>query len=190
MFLKNYNPWATYAHGFGWSDKVTDIVARDGSRCSGMYTPALGSVDRLDTIMARFPEESYLDRQDGSYSYGTYGVIFGTGNGAPTVDDYALSGERISGLNTNNITLVKNTGGDGDKRWLDYEYTIHNTTGAAITIGEIALVNYFSARKTSGGSLYVYHCLVERTALAAPITIEPDGVGQIHYKVQMSYPIT
>lgn len=115
-----------------------------------------------------------------SYTYG--GVILGTGNTAPTIDDNTLSGDLVTGYNYS-ASITKAADENGVK--ITALYTITNTNSKAITIGEIGLMCCI-CESASGNQ--TDKALLERTALEVPITIEPGGVGQITYTIRVNYP--
>lgn len=108
------------------------------------------------------------------------GVIFGTGNEPPTVDDYKLSGEIVTGFDCS-ISLIKTYDDSGTK--IEGLYTITNASADPITIGEVAMLVALG-----NSTAQSYAGLVERTALETPITIEPGGVGQVTYTIEFKYP--
>lgn len=105
---------------------------------------------------------------------GFYGVLFGTGDTTPTLDDYTLSGDVISTITI--VTSQTSIGANGDSEYAELatRYTLTNTGTQAITVREVALA--------------YYGCMLERTVLDTPITIEPDGIGQVTYTIRMNYP--
>lgn len=112
-------------------------------------------------------------------SYTEYGgVIIGTGDTPPTIDDYCLSGDLITNF-TYSSSATKTI--DNNQASIRVLYTITNSGSDAFTIREIAL----KCGNTTGTS---GQCLVERTVLDTPVTIEPGGVGQITYTITFTYP--
>lgn len=105
--------------------------------------------------------------------YTPSGVVFGTGNTPPTVDDYALAGDIVTGLvASKSYTYTKDDNG------VTYEvvYTLTNSTSNDVTIAEVATMAHSAA------------CLIERTVLEEPVTIPAGGVGQVTYTIRMNYP--
>lgn len=112
-------------------------------------------------------------------SYTDYGgVIIGTGDTPPTIDDYCLSGDIITDFSYS-ATATQTI--DDNQASIRVLYTITNSGSDAFTIREIAL-KCGNTNGTSG------QCLVERTVLDTPVTIEPGGVGQITYTITFTYP--
>lgn len=108
------------------------------------------------------------------------GVVFGTGNTAPALGDYCLSGDFIKGFAAS-YTIEQTDADDGYT--MSVVYTITNNNSEAITIGEVGIVEYAHNGNNVNG-----YVLTERTALDTPVTIPAGGVGQITYTVRMNYP--
>lgn len=108
------------------------------------------------------------------------GVVFGTGNIAPALGDYCLSGDLIKGFAA--TYAVEPTDAD-DGYTMSFVYTITNNNSEAITIGEVGVVEYAHNGNNVNG-----YALTERTALNSPVTIPPGGVGQVTYTIRMNYP--
>lgn len=115
------------------------------------------------------------------------GIVFGSGNSAPTIDDYKLSGYVVTGF-TVSSSSIKESAEDGSMATWGRSYTITNNGETDITIGEIG---YFveSRLRTAGNTYKHYFIMTERTALESPITIPAGGVGQITYTIKMNYPV-
>lgn len=115
------------------------------------------------------------------------GIIFGDGTTAPTASDYAISGKAISGLTISTIkTADISEPGTIAKSVL---YTITNGNAKAITISEIAYIYNLYGYNDNSSTLNAVYTMLDRTVLDTPITIDPGGVGQITYTINMSYPI-
>jgi hypothetical protein len=68
-------------------------------------------------------------------------------------------------------------------------YTISNTTGADITIGEVALA-FTTYYRDSSNYYHFFPTLYERTALEQPVTIPAGNVGQVTYTIRIAVPMT
>ena len=112
-----------------------------------------------------------------SYASGTtaYGLYFGTGNTPPSLDDYKLSGDIISGITVSYAVTSAGDNIDSDHAEITMTFTITNGNTQEITIREVALV-------TMAG------IMVERTVLDTPVTIPAGGIGQVTYTIRMNYP--
>lgn len=110
------------------------------------------------------------------------GAIIGTGTTPATIDDYKLAGDMITTFTYSKTIKITH---DDDKSTITALYTITNTGNAAFTIGEIGLI----AACYSSGNTAAYRCLVERTVLDSPVTIEAGGVGQVTYTIEINMPV-
>ena len=109
------------------------------------------------------------------------GVIFGNGATPPTIDDYFLSGDQITGIEyTSNVSSVI----DDNGVTVTGVYTITNNNTSDITISEVGLVGPC----TTGTPYYYWRCMVERTLLDTPVVIPAGGIGQVTYTIRFNYP--
>lgn len=109
------------------------------------------------------------------------GAIIGTGTTPATIDDYKLAGDMITTFTYSKTVTITH---DDEKTTITALYTITNTGNAAFTIGEIGLMaGSYASTNTS------YRCLVERTVLDSPVTIEAGGVGQVTYTIEINMPV-
>lgn len=106
------------------------------------------------------------------------GVVFGDGNTPASIDDYQMSGEHFttySALHSRNYNI------DETGVTATIVFTITNTGTETFTIREIG--QFY--QQGSSTDLCV---LVERTVLDSPVTIEPNGIGQVTYTVRFPFP--
>lgn len=96
----------------------------------------------------------------GNTSY--FAAVYGTGTTAPTIDDYALSGNLITGLAYTNDDV------DASANGITFSHSITNTGDISVTINEIALCLYYS---TPSNKACV---MLTRDVLAEPIVLEPN----------------
>lgn len=191
MFLKNYN--ALYpvmlTNHTGTTLFADKIVCADGTAPT-IFTYQNSISEQASTIGIKTLLSSFLSAlYTSESSSATCGVAFGTGNTDPTVDDYKLSGNFISGISSSNVLYdVSVERGEGETI-ITAIYTITNTTGADITIGEIALVGRAGGRNSSNFSSTFRNFLIERTALETPVTIPATKIGQVTYKITIKDPI-
>ena len=106
--------------------------------------------------------------------------VFGDGDKAPTINDYYLSGNAITGIVASTSTVHKPNG-------VEKRFTVTNNNSNEIIIKEIC---YFgSAGWTSdAGSTSGSILLLDRTVLDTPVTIPAGGVGQVVYTITFNYP--
>lgn len=170
-----------------WSGDVgADVYSGNEYVYRGLYSV---------TDMTSNPRFNYSDfgnkTVSGYYSpnrvWNGYGLLFGTDNTPPTVDDYKLAGDVITNCTYSKTTTSAITE-DGSEGTLTNVYTITNNNDAEITIGEIGLYSE-QCWQTAYSACTSYPVLCERTALETPITIPAGGVGQITYTIKMDYPV-
>lgn len=107
------------------------------------------------------------------------GVVFGTGNTPPTLDDYKLGGDLIT---TISAAVVTTKSADETGCEVTTVYTLNNYGSAYITIGEVAtVVTYAKAGEEN-------KIMIERTVLDSPVTITAGGVGQVTYTTKLITP--
>lgn len=184
MFLKNAN---AYLSGRLLRIQTRSVTLVNGSSSADLASPTVMADDSIGTLMSTLLNTA-------RYVVGTAsvptGVVFGTGNRTPSIDDYTLSGDLVEDLTTNNVTQVLTTTEDDGRCSRVAEYTISNTTGADITIGEVGLVYYVSHRLSASNTNVRYSAyLFERTALEAPVTIPAGGIGRVTYTITMNDPV-
>ena len=174
MFTKNwYKLVAVCMAGTTGLDTYKSIDGKSRDICSQPSLIRYGyNADGNSVPCIRYMRKSYAE---------SAGVVLGTGSTAPTLDDYALSGNLVSTY-TYSATLKNEK--DENGLTTTAMYTITNTGNSAITIGEIGLI----ADLTTNSSSESYKGLLERTVLDTPLTIEPGGVGQLTYTIRFNYP--
>lgn len=170
MFTKNwYKLFATYAT---YAKGGLKGVASDGSEYKLEYSTANNN---LGSAML-YPLLSTVNFRSLISNYGTY---FGTGNTAPALDDYNLSGSRLTDSSNIASSVSISSSADDDGITMTAVYTLTNNGTNDVTVGEIALFAFNAS--------YQYY-LVERTVLDTPVIIPAGGVGQVTYTIRMNYP--
>lgn len=214
MFLKNFNYYLR--NKFFYNDKTTpldsgELLSYDGldmslfNKSNDTYGNPFGfDFQDLDYTVTKIGGMDALSTMNsasnlvggGGYSYISNSyysgcqTIFGTGNVSPTTDDYRLSGDVIRGLSPTNVTLTSVFERVNGVNKLITTYTISNTLGKDITIGEIGIMTtirayyYLYSQNKNGYDIYI-PILLERTALDEPITIPADGIGKVTYTLEM-----
>jgi hypothetical protein len=107
------------------------------------------------------------------------GIVLGSGTAPATINDYCLESRITADLVCSSVV----TSDDNNDKVIIITAT--NSGDSNITIGEIG---YHGSAPVSAQSSSSTAVLLERTVLDAPITITPGGVGQVAYKIKMSYP--
>lgn len=91
-----------------------------------------------------------------------FGAAYGTGTTAPTIDDYQLSGNLVSGLQGTNPDIDANANG------ITFSHSITNSGDTSVTINEIALCIYDDSSSSAA-------CvMLTRDVLAEPIVLGPN----------------
>lgn len=116
-----------------------------------------------------------------------YGVFFGSGNAAATIDDVKLSGASVLNC-VCSVTKNNSYASDGSNFTFSYNYTITNNNDTEIVIGEVGIFFEWCCKTSSTKTTNFFH-MCERTALETPITIPAGGVGQVTYTIKMEYPV-
>ena len=86
-------------------------------------------------------------------------IYLGTGNVTPTIDDYKLSGELVTGLTSQEQSTTANNNS------LTFSAIATNNTESPVTIKEIGLGGYFVGNNTP------FAVLLTRDVLATPVTL-------------------
>ena len=107
------------------------------------------------------------------------GIVLGTGTAKPTLDDYYLSGDMVTGVTATVSVSFEDVGGTVLKSAI---LNVTNGGTEEITIGEVAYFHYMA----QGPDPVI---MLDRTTLDVPITISAGGIGQITYTIQMNYPV-
>lgn len=94
----------------------------------------------------------------GNFNFTGCQIYLGTGNVTPTIDDYKLSGELVTGLESQQQRTTANNNS------IRFSAIATNNTESPVTIKEIGLGGYYS----SGTSFVV---LLTRDVLATPVTL-------------------
>ena len=112
------------------------------------------------------------------------GVLFGDGDDPEAIDDYKLAGNIIGNI-TGIARITRDYDSDGSLT-TRVVYTITNNNSNAVSIKEIGILGSISTGSSS--SVEKYRCLLERTVLDAPVTIEAGGVGMVEYTLYAELP--
>ena len=126
----------------------------------------------------------YAVAQGYSQAVGTAGIILGSGNAAPTEDDYTLQTPITSGLS---VTITQSRGLDGSGNpYITFNLAITNTSSATVIIREIGYIQSLYTTTASGSSSGAGRraFLIDRTVLPAAASIPAGGNGVITYTLK------
>lgn len=116
-------------------------------------------------------------------SVSSAGFCVGSGSTEPTEDDYNLANQITSGLSASIVTNVY-LDDDGNPA-VDYDLMITNTGSAPVTIAEIGYKQTLYTTNANGGTSFGGHtCLLDRTVLSEPVTIEAGAYAVIRYTMK------
>lgn len=110
------------------------------------------------------------------------GICLGTGNTAAAVTDYQLEAPITAGLQASIVQAV-DTDGSGNP-YLQFDLTITNNSGGAVTIKEIGYRQNLRGATALGGTGSSRVCLLDRTVLDSPVTIPAGELGVIRYTLK------
>lgn len=95
--------------------------------------------------------------QTGNFSFQGCEIYLGTGNVTPTIDDYKLSGELVTGLTSQEQSTTANNNS------FTFSAIATNNTESPVTIKEIGLGGYYNT--------IPFVVLLTRDVLATPVTL-------------------
>lgn len=93
----------------------------------------------------------------GNFNFAGCEIYLGTGNVTPTIDDYKLSGELVTGLTSQEKSTTANNNS------ITFSAIATNNTESPVTIKEIGLGGYFTSTP--------FVVLLTRDVLATPVTL-------------------
>lgn len=114
----------------------------------------------------------------------SYGIMIGTGTTPATEDDYMLESKITSGVTASGTSHSVNVDESGNP-YLEYLFTITNTSENDLTISEIGYVQIINAATSSGtASTSGDYFLMDRTVLDNPVTIAASESAAIKYTLK------
>ena len=145
-----------------------------------------------DSIRNTNNDERWVSLLDGNListlSCGGYyqwsGFKFGSGNTAPTINDYALetplTDSDYSATLTNTVRGV-----DNGVPYMEFTFVLTNISSSSITVSEVCYVsnNITVCTSSSGTSVARNDIMVDRTLLASPVTIAAGDTAAIKYRI-------
>lgn len=116
----------------------------------------LSSSCKICTSSTNYDSTSIIT--SGSFQFSGCEIYLGTGNVTPTIDDYKLSGELVTGLKSQEQKTTANNNS------ITFSAIATNNTESPVTIKEIGLGGYFP-----GSDFFVV--LLTRDVLTTPVTL-------------------
>lgn len=123
-----------------------------------MKYPVIGGLSNDCNICTSGTNYDSTNIPTGNFTFMGCEIYLGTGNVTPTIDDYKLSGELVTGL----ISQGQETTANNNS--ITFSAIATNNTESPVTIKEIGLGGY-----VSGTANCV--CLLTRDVLATPVTL-------------------
>lgn len=165
MLLNNFRYFVVNSlkHTWSFEDKTTAtprIKFTDGSlfsysQCSTQpYNMTANKIPLL-------PSKLYNTTSNKNWTVGYAYMVLGTGETPPTVEDYKLSGELITGLTYQGQPTLN------DSNSLTYSILVTNNTEQPVTIKEVCLALGTDYEGSSSGAA----ALLTRDVLATPVTL-------------------
>lgn len=135
--------------------KTTGGTVYNPSSKNFPQTDGLGSGCNICTSGTSYDSTNIITS---NFNFSGCEIYLGTGNVTPTIGDYKLSGELITGLTSQkrNTTATNNS--------ITFSAIATNNTESPVTIKEIGLGGYYSGSKASV-------VLLTRDVLATPVTL-------------------
>lgn len=176
MLLRNYYKAVSFCMGGNAATDINLVNYSGGNTKPTTYVDGVKYLTPTKNVDSFYASLSRMSTTTGD-SYP--GIIIGTGNTPPTLDDYWLDGDMITSFASSVVTTFES---DDNSSAVTALCTITNSGSKAFTIREVGL--YGKPR----GSVSSEPVLVERTVLDVPLTIEPGSVGQLTYTIKLNYP--
>ena len=112
------------------------------------------------------------------------GIVIGTGNTPATENDYHLEAQITSGLTAGAPSPLAALDNNGNP-YIDYAFTLTNTTASDITVKEIGWVQSIYESNTAGTTAgTVNQFLLDRTILDHSVTVPAYGTAAIKYQLK------
>lgn len=173
MLTKNY--YKVLSGCFTFNPIKTRYVGKSGTAYEVYQYSSSDTLQRVRHALG-FNKMDTLSQDLSSVSSG---IVLGTGTAKPTLDDYYLSGDMVTGVTATVSVSFEDVGGAILKSAI---LSITNGGTEEITIGEVAYFHYMAQ-----GSDPVI--MLDRTVLDNPVTIAPGAIGQVTYTIRMNYPV-
>jgi len=122
------------------------------------------------------------------FSASSQGIHVGTGDTAPTEDDYNLESTVTSGLSSSSPSATRDADNDGNP-FVEFLFTLTNTTGSDIVIKEIGyfqkIIFNTTYKSTSSSDTVV---MLDRTVLSTPVTVPANDSAAVKYRLTTVLP--
>lgn len=138
--------------------KTTGGTVYKPSTQSYMDSPKIDGLSFICNICTSGSIYNSTSIQSGNFSFQGCEIYLGTGNVTPTIDDYKLSGELVTGLKSQGQNTTANNNS------IRFSAIATNNTESPVTIKEIGLGGYYSGSTPSV-------VLLTRDVLATPVTL-------------------
>ena len=148
--------------GLSQKDGMTGEIRTTGGKVyrpgqSYMSYPYLTGLSSTCNICTSGTSYDSTNAPTGSFTFSGCEIYLGTGNVTPTIDDYKLSGELVTGLESQEQSTTVNNNS------IIFSAIATNNTKSPVTIKEIGLGGYYSGTK--------FVVLLTRDVLATPVTL-------------------
>lgn len=137
--------------------KTTGGTVYEPAAQNYMNSPIIGSSGSNCNICTVGTNYNSTSIPSGKFSFSGCQIYLGTGNVTPTIDDYKLSGELVTGLKSQGQSTTANNNS------ITFSAIATNNTESPVTIKEIGLGGYYNTEPCV--------ILFTRDVLATPVTL-------------------
>lgn len=136
-----------------------EVKTTGGTMCNSpsQKYPQIGGLNYVCNICTSSTDYNSTSVPTSNTNFSGCEIYLGTGNVTPTIDDYKLSGELVTGLTSQEQNTTANNNS------ITFSAIATNNTESPVTIKEIGLGGYFN----SIGCVF----LLTRDVLATPVTL-------------------
>lgn len=165
MLLNNFR--RVLVNAISYSLRLSQIMGMTGEikttggtvyYMSSRYYPQIVGLDDVCNICTSGTNYDSTSIPTGNFNFQGCEIYLGTGNVTPTIDNYKLSGELVTGLTSQEKSTAANNNS------ITFSAIATNNTESPVTIKEIGLGGYVT------GS-YACVVLLTRDVLATPVTL-------------------
>lgn len=111
------------------------------------------------------------------------GICMGQGDTAPALTDYQLERQIEYSLTGSVLQTVLDLDANGNP-YIQFDIAVTNTADTAVTVREIGYRQNLRGSTAVGGTGSNRVCLLDRTVLDTPVTVEPGGAATIRYTLK------